>query len=112
MAVRSHPPNELIPSGREAFVWTTVHCTRHLYRRKPARFHASASLHRRRDLYTQFEIKDVRAHLQMVREDTSDRLHPLCGERCHQFPDGGAEHLHHLSTRNGEADDGGLLDIG
>src|SRR6266513_4517588 len=112
MAVRPHPLIELAPSGGEAFVWTAVHCTRHLCRRKPARFHASGSLYRRRDRYTQFEIEGVRAHIQMVREDSSDRLDPLCGEHRHQLADGGAEHLPHLAARDGEADDGGLLDIG
>jgi hypothetical protein len=35
-----------------------------------------------------------------VREDSSDRLDPLCGERCHQLADGGSEHLPHFAAWN------------
>jgi len=48
----------------------------------------------------------------MVREDRPDGLHPLCSELGHQLADGGSEHLHHLGSRNGEADDCGLLEAG
>jgi hypothetical protein len=48
----------------------------------------------------------------MVSEDRSDGSRFLVGERCHQLSDGRAEHLHHLVTRNGEVDGGGVLDFG
>jgi hypothetical protein len=48
----------------------------------------------------------------MVSEDGSDGWYFLVGERCHQFSDGRAEHPHHLVTRNGEMNDGGMLDLG
>src|SRR5262249_15553781 len=79
--------------------------------RKLARFHASASLHRRSNPHAQFEIEVVRAHLEMVSENGADGLHVLRGEHRHQFADGGAEYLHHVTTCNGEMNDGGRLGL-
>src|SRR5258706_8377484 len=48
----------------------------------------------------------------MVSEDGADGLHVLLGECRHQLADGGAEHLHHLAARDGEANDGRRLGVG
>src|SRR6516162_805609 len=79
--------------------------------RKLARVHASVSLHRRSNPHAQFEIEGIWAHLEMVRENGANRLHALRGEDRHQFADGGAEHLHHLSTCNGETNDGSRVGL-
>src|SRR5205807_1735262 len=103
---------EFTPGRREAFVGTAVYGAGNHCCRKLARFHASSSLDRRRNLHADFEIESIRAHLAMVSEDSADGRYALLGKCRHQLADGRSEHLHHLAARNDEGNDGGRLGFG